>query len=180
MTPDELGQLFPVELADYNPEWPAVFEKEKNRILSGSWENEKISLEHIGSTAIPGMIAKPCIDMIALIDRNTGIPGLREHLAELGYHSIPKPENPPPHLMFVKGYTLQGFQGQAFHIHVRYERDPDEIIFRDFLVDHHDLAEEYKKLKIKLAGIHKFNREHYTEAKNDFVKRINCMARAEQ
>lgn len=77
--------------------------------------------------------------------------------------------------MLVKGYTIDGYKGQAYHIHVRYKGDWDELFFRDYLINQPDIAKEYEKLKIDLAKKHKYNRELYTEAKSDFVYKISLL-----
>jgi GrpB-like predicted nucleotidyltransferase (UPF0157 family) len=90
-----------------------------------------------------------------------------------------KPENPPPHMMFVKGYTPEGFLGQAFHVHVRYPGDWNEIRFRDYLRIHNTIAKEYEALKIRLAQKYQYDRDGYTEAKSDFIEKINTLSRKE-
>jgi GrpB-like predicted nucleotidyltransferase (UPF0157 family) len=100
-------------------------------------------------------------------------------MLDLGYHYINKPENQPPHMMFVKGYTTNGFVGQAYHVHVRYTGDWDELYFRDYLKKNNDIAKEYENLKIKLAIEFRNDREKYTEGKTDLVKRINNLAHKE-
>ena len=82
-------------------------------------------------------------------------------------------------MMFVKGYTKAGFKGQAFHIHVRYKGDWDEIYFRDYLIAHPEVAREYEDLKIRLCSAFKNDREGYTEAKTDFVKMVTGSARGD-
>jgi GrpB-like predicted nucleotidyltransferase (UPF0157 family) len=82
-------------------------------------------------------------------------------------------------MMFIRGYTPEGFKGQAFHVHVRYSGDWDELYFRDYLVAHREIVEEYGRLKITLKQQYEHDREAYTNAKTDFIKRITKLARAE-
>ncbi|MDA3880917.1 MAG: GrpB family protein [Prolixibacteraceae bacterium] len=63
-------------------------------------------------------------------------------------------------------------KGQAFHVHVRYSGTWNEVVFRDYLIEHPDVAKEYEKLKIRLATKHKNNREAYTEAQGDFTSEV--------
>jgi GrpB-like predicted nucleotidyltransferase (UPF0157 family) len=93
--------------------------------------------------------------------------------------AIPKPENPPPHMMFAKGYSEEGFAGQAFHIHARYKGDWDESRFRDYLISHPETAVEYAGLKLKLAELYPNDREKYTESKTEFIAKINALAKEE-
>ena len=73
-------------------------------------------------------------------------------------------------MMFMKGYTPNGFFGQAFHVHVRYPGDWDEIYFRDFLRTHPEAAAEYASLKHQLKKQFEFDRDGYTRAKSDFIR----------
>jgi len=82
-------------------------------------------------------------------------------------------------MMFMKGYTPQGFKGQAFHIHIRYRGDWDELYFRDYLLTHPEIAVEYGELKSELQKKYEHDRDAYTDAKTDFIKRITKLARAE-
>jgi GrpB-like predicted nucleotidyltransferase (UPF0157 family) len=177
MSPEELGMLFPIAIVDYCPGWPLTFLDEKRKILEAMDEVSGLQIDHIGSTAIPGLAAKPTIDILIQITSDTNQEKLRSHLKDIGYQCIPKPENPPPHMMFVKGYTENGFDGQAFHIHVRYHGDWDELIFLNYLKQHPKTAREYESLKKELAVQFKNNREDYTDGKTAFVARISQLAR---
>ena len=95
----------------------------------------------------------------------------------LGYQYIKREDNPPPHMMFVKGYTIRGFEGQTCHIHVRYKGDWDELYFRDYLIRHPHIAKEYEELKLDLSARYRNNREAYTNAKTPFIIKINRLAR---
>jgi GrpB-like predicted nucleotidyltransferase (UPF0157 family) len=177
LTRKELGQLFPIMLVAPNPEWPGLFKSEKLKIEETLGIQTIVSLEHIGSTAVPNLKAKPSLDILLEIKHNTDKGTIISCLKGIGYEYIPQPDNTPPHMMFVKGYTMQGFQGQAYHIDVRYKGDWDEIYFRDYLIQHPEIAKEYADLKVELAVIHKNDREAYTEAKTKFVTRITDLAR---
>jgi GrpB-like predicted nucleotidyltransferase (UPF0157 family) len=178
MSAEEIGQLFPIQLVPYNPRWPEIFLREKERLeahLPGL-----LRTEHIGSTAVPGLISKPTIDMILEIDPDQDLSLFLEKLEALGYHCIPRPENPPPHYMAVAGYTSDGFAGQAYHLHLRFPGDWDEYYFRDFLRQHPEVSDAYAELKQKLAQTFRNHREKYTEAKGDFVQGVVELARAQK
>jgi GrpB-like predicted nucleotidyltransferase (UPF0157 family) len=98
-------------------------------------------------------------------------------LNKIGYHFIPKPENPSPHMMFAKGYSESGITGQTFHIHVRYPGDWDEIVFRDYLINNRNVTADYARLKMKLATEFKNDREKYTDSKTAFIKSSTLIAR---
>lgn len=177
LSTEELGKLFPITISEYNPEWPDIFEKEKSILLTAINSETIINIEHIGSTAVAGLAAKPTIDILLEITDETDTKNLIKIIKELDYNYIYRPENPAPHIMFVKGYAEEGFKGQAFHIHVRFKGDWDEKYFRDYLREHPETVFEYASLKYELAEKYKNNREAYTEAKTDFIQKINEIAR---
>ncbi len=100
-------------------------------------------------------------------------------MQSIGYTYSPQPDNPPPHIMLMKGYTPDGFKGQVYHVHVRYNGDWDELYFRDYLVAHTEAAEQYGKLKLKLQKKYEHNRDAYTQAKSKFIREITVLARKE-
>lgn len=177
MTPEELGQLFPIFLEDPNPGWREQYENEKAQIIHLFYEEEIEQIDHIGSTAIPGIKAKPTVDILLQITHETPDQKVIDNITSLGYEFIPQPDNPPPHMMFVKGYTPQGFLGKMFHVHVRYKAPWNEILFRDYLLHHPSIAKEYETLKTDLAKTFKFDRDGYTEAKTPFVNKVLDLAR---
>jgi GrpB-like predicted nucleotidyltransferase (UPF0157 family) len=81
--------------------------------------------------------------------------------------------------MLAKGYSVKGFSGQAFHLHVRYSGDWDEIVFRNYLINNTEVAYEYGELKRKLSIEFMHDREKYTESKSDFISGITKTAREE-
>jgi GrpB-like predicted nucleotidyltransferase (UPF0157 family) len=177
MTTDELGQLFPIIIVDYNPDWPRLASIESRNILETVGKDVITRIEHIGSTAVPGLCAKPTIDFLLEILDTTNCDFLINQLQKNNYHFIPKPENPPPHMMFAKGYSESGITGQTFHIHVRYPGDWDEIVFRDYLLKNQSVKEDYARLKRKLATEFKNDREKYTDSKTAFIKTTTLIAR---
>jgi GrpB-like predicted nucleotidyltransferase (UPF0157 family) len=134
-------------------------------------------IEHIGSTSVIGLCAKPTIDILVEIKDNTNTDQIISELNRIDYQYIPKPENPPPHMMFAKGYSNHGFTGQTFHIHVRYIGDWDELIFRDFLIQNPKIANEYSELKLQLSNDYINDREKYTNNKTEFITRVTNTAR---
>jgi GrpB-like predicted nucleotidyltransferase (UPF0157 family) len=172
MTPEELGMLFPVILADPDPGWARLFRQEKEEIARSLGAGHFRRIEHIGSTAVPGIKAKPSIDILIEVPEANRDEWLIGKLQHMGYHHIHRADNPPPHMMFVKGYTRSGFRGQAYHLHVRYPGEWDEIRFRDYLVSHPGAAREYEALKIRLSAAFRNDREGYTEAKTEFIMAV--------
>lgn len=176
MTNAELGQLFPIIIADYSDKWPDLYEAEA-KLITNKLQTDLIKINHIGSTSIPGLKAKPTIDMLLQVTDQIDIQKLKNIFKSLEYSINYRPENPAPHLTFVKGYTNQGFKGQAYHVHVRYLGDWDEIRFRDYLIMHKDIAKEYEALKLKLARKYPNDREAYTDSKTEWIEKINNLTR---
>ena len=176
----ELGKLFPVIIADYNPEWAKMYLHEKQIILETVKPGFILRIEHIGSTAIPGLCAKPTIDILLEIRKNRAPDLLVNDLKKIQYQYIPRPENPPPHIMLAKGYSDKGFSGQTYHIHVRYPGDWDEIVFRNYLIRNPEIAGKYGELKQVLSVKFRNDREKYTDGKSDFIASIMKIARNEE
>ncbi len=177
LTTEELGKLFPIIIEEYNPDWPMIYENEKEIIEKLFDSNTIQRIAHIGSTAIKGIKAKPTIDILIEVAASFDKEEFIKLFENIGYQHIQQPENPPPHIMLAKGYSTKGFKGQAFHVHVRHIGDWDEIYFRDYLVAYPETAREYEKLKLELAEKHRNNREDYTNAKTEFIQRVIKMAK---
>ncbi len=180
MTTEELGRLFPIIINEPNRNWETYFENEKKLILDLFEEPDIESIEHIGSTAIQNLKAKSTIDILMEVSEKLENEKIIEKIKSIDYEYIQRLDNPPPHMMFVKGYYLQGFNGQVYHVHVRFKGDWDEIYFRDYLRENKQLANEYEELKLNLAIEYKHKREAYTEAKTEFVEKVNKLARKEK
>lgn len=177
MTTEELGKLFPIIIQEPNEKWGGFYKNERKQIIELFDKSEIIRIEHIGSTAIPKIKAKSTIDILIEVTKNINTEKIIDKFKSIGYQYIQRLDNPPPHMMYVKGYTIHGFSGQPFHVHVRYQGDWDELYFRDYLIENEKYADKYEKIKIELAKKHKHDREAYTEAKTEFVEMINKLAR---
>lgn len=179
MTNEELWKLFPIIISQPNPAWKDSYAKEKVIIEEKIGTDNIVRISHIGSTAVPNLPAKPIVDILLEIETNTDLDQLIAALRGLGYIYSPQPNNPPPHMMFMKGYTPEGFKGQVYHLHVRYSGDWDELYFRDYLSSHSDAAKRYAELKLNLKEKYEFDRDGYTAAKTDFIKNLTKLARDE-
>ena len=166
----------PIEIVDYDPDWPAQFEAEKERLLSqiGRWSP---AIEHVGSTAVPGLAAKPVIDIMAgvrsLADADRCIEGMRR----LGYEYVPEFEDALPG----RRYFRKGHPEQKWHVHIVEIRGvfwKRHIAFRDYLRAHSEAANEYAALKRRLAAQYPRDSLAYTDAKSDFILGIEKKAAA--
>lgn len=168
-----------VIIVDYDPSWPNVFEAEKTRLLSVAGEFIA-AIEHIGSTSVPGLGAKPIIDILAGVrtlaeGRQTIVP----LTTQLGYEYMPEYEVEMPYRLYFNKHPPVGDQ---FHLHMVettsefWER---HLLFRNYLRVHPEAAQEYDRLKRRLAKEYRAQREAYTDAKTEFVRSIETKARAE-
>ena len=163
----------PVEIVPYNPSWPAQFVEERatlHRHLA-AWLIGPI--EHVGSTAIPGLGAKPVIDIMAGVQTlDYSRPAILA-AAKLGYCYAPyKPD-------LEHWFCKPSPAFRTHHLHLVPLDSPQwrsAIAFRDYLRDHAAVAAEYESLKRVLAQQHHFDREAYTEAKRPFIERITSLA----
>jgi GrpB-like predicted nucleotidyltransferase (UPF0157 family) len=162
----------PVELADYDPAWPGMFEAERERLMD-ALPGLFIDIAHIGSTAVPGMRAKPLIDMLAgtaTMDDAIAINGL---LDRIGYTTSPELNKS---LKTRQWFMRQSGGVRTHHLHVVVHDGPDwhaRINFCRRLQDDPHVRERYVELKEELARRHAHEREAYTEGKSDFILAVN-------
>ncbi len=171
----ERKSAYPVPIVDYDPSWPLMFEKEKNAILEAIGE-KVVAIEHVGSTAIPGMRARPIIDTLIALRRLDDAIECIEPLRKLGYEYRPINETIIPGTRFFR----KSAPGSNTH-HIRMvEKTSDQwndyMLFRDYLRIHLEEAGEYAKLKIDLHK--KFSGKLPLKAKSDFVALVLERARS--
>lgn len=167
MSLEELWQLFPIFLREYQDEWKDWYAEERLRLLSFLSANQLVRISHIGSTSVETIWAKPIVDILLEIPKETDMAVTRDLLLQNGYLLMSESQG---RMSFNKGYTPSGFAERVFHLHLRYEGDHDELYFRDYLQEHPAVAEDYEKLKLSLWKQYEHNRDAYTEAKTDFIK----------
>ena len=169
----------PIVIVDYDPEWPALYQREKARILDAIGDRT-IAIEHIGSTAVPGLAAKPIIDILVAVPSMPDSLDCVAPIKRLGYEYFFYPEFPE------RCVFMDGSVGQApHHLHMTvFESDfwVEKLLFRDMLRRHRDLAEEYARLKRRWAAQFGADREKYlayTEAKSPFIESVLARAAAD-
>ena len=168
MSLEELWALFPVTLTPHKSVWKA-WAKDEMDILDKLLCSCSPVISHIGSTAIPRIHAKPIVDILVEISIDAEFPVVKRVLEASGYICMSESET---RMSFNKGYTPSGYADKVFHIHIHRAGDNDEILFRDYLVRHPDVAEDYERLKLSLLPEFKNDRDGYTMAKSEFVSRI--------
>ena len=177
MTQEELWKLFPIILKEHNTVYKNWYEEEKEAIIKNIGEKGLIRINHIGSSAVEGLLAKPTVDILLEIDKKCDIFKLIDPIKEMGWLLMQEQYDPEPHLAFNKGYTAVGFAEKVYHLHVRYFGDWGELYFRDYLREHRLVAIEYAELKQRLKKQYEYNRDAYTEAKTEFVTKYTKIAR---
>lgn len=165
----------PIVIAAYCQEWPGQFNEEAFMIRQVV--NPYISaIEHIGSTSVPGLAAKPIIDMLIGVNCLADSPHFIPHLLDLGYIYVPEYEVELPERRYL--YKQINYE-DAFHLHI-VEPESDffkrHLAFRDYLRSHPEAAAEYAELKLKLAQAFGSDRSGYTDAKSDFIHAIERKA----
>ena len=157
-----------VEIGPYDPEWPAQFEAEKQRI-EGALGALAIEVHHMGSTAIPGLAAKPIIDIMIVVRQLDDAAQCIAPLKELGYTSVDHPENVD------RRFFRKGQHPRTHHVHI-VEQDSqalkEHLAFRDALRGDPQLRDQYAALKYDLAERYQNDRAQYTESKTEFVTRV--------
>ena len=187
LTPQEFQKTFPITLADVLPEFADWYEEEKASILSVVDAKDIVRINHIGSSAIPNIKAKPVVDILLELDGTANVDRIVESLKriDLGVEVSMKKENPFEYLL-AKGMTVDGFAEKVFLLHLRYAGDWDELYFRDYLLENPDVAKEYSSLKEQiLTDISEGKMEMmpngqpngYSNAKFSFVKEVSQKAK---
>ncbi len=164
----------PVVIVDYDARWPLLYEEEKRRILRVTY-GLIVAIEHIGSTAVIGLGAKPIIDIMAGLNSLDDAEKCIAPLEGIGYEFVPKNDLPERHF-FRKGAWRAG----THHLHLVEQGSAFwewHILFRDFLRASPDEAARYEKLKRELESKFGLRRDEYCEAKTPFIKEVIRKAR---
>lgn len=178
----EIHKSDQIELVQYDSTWPYQAELEIEKLYQLLPRQYVVDIQHVGSTAIPGMIAKPLIDIQIAATSLDAVKNIAiQQLEKIGYrfwYDNPDHER----LFFAKGMPPYG-EKRTHHVHIFEKSCPrtdKKIIFRDYLRSHSDAAKEYAALKITLAQQFKYDREQYTEAKKTFIDTILIKAQSEE
>ena len=156
----------PILLAEYDPLWPALFEELRAPVVA-ALGNLVVTVEHVGSTAVPGLAARPIIDMDVVVPSVADIPEAIGRLAHLGYvhqgdlgipgrEAFTSPAGKPGHHLYVVAVGSEEYRRHRS--------------FRDYLLTHPDEARAYEALKKAAALRFVDDRAAYTEAKSPFIQ----------
>ena len=178
MTLEELWDLFPIVLKEHNPRYAGWYEQQRAGLIGLLGDADVARISHIGSTAVPGLLAKPTVDILLEVRASSDVRSILDRLQAAGWLLMSE-QSDPLDLALNKGYTPEGFAEQVYHLHVRYLGDWDEPYFRDYLRDHAEAAAEYAELKQVLLERYEHDRDAYTEAKTDLIHKYTQLARIE-
>ena len=157
-----------ISLLTYDPQWPSIFLAERARLCK-RFPTEFLDIQHFGSTAIPGMAAKPVIDILAGVESMAVADELLEPLVKMGYFT-PTDLNPK---LDDRRWLMRWSEGRrTHHLHLVVLGSSawqGYIRFRDALLAHPDMVDRYARLKQGLAMRYSTDREAYTEGKTEFV-----------
>lgn len=160
----------PIEIHSYDPAWPAAFERERRLILK-SFAEPPLRIEHMGSTAIPGLPSKPIIDIIVLIrdlaDAHAAVPAL-----EATGYSFWRDNPDKTKLYLAKGLPPAPRRTHHLHIYDDAGEITRHLLFRDHLRSSPEGLAAYLALKTDLAARFRNDREAYSIGKDAFVDAV--------
>ncbi len=167
-----------VIIVEYDLQWPRLFAEEAARVWQALGKELVVEIEHIGSTAVPGLAAKPVIDIMvgvhSLKQTQTAIPVL-ESLEYVYWRDDPRPGR----MFFVKGMPPYGKE-RTHHVHIveAYGEFWKRKLFRDYLRSHPEEAKCYEVLKRELATRFPLDRERYTDGKRNYIEAVMAKVRS--
>ncbi|QYA34001.1 GrpB family protein (plasmid) [Macrococcus psychrotolerans] len=157
-----------LEIAPYNPAWTNMFKNEA-QALTEVLSAEIIGINHIGSTSVPNLYAKPIIDILITVKDISKLDNYNNMLAEMGYEAMG--ENG----ISGRRYFQKGRDDRTHHLHV-YEIGNQHVhrhlAFKDYLINHPNEVEDYGQLKLKLTNDNNTTIDEYIRGKNDFVQAL--------
>lgn len=165
-----------VVIVDYDPTWPQLFEQERARLAPALAAFAR-AIEHAGSTAVPGLCAKPIVDLFVTVERLEPPYRYASVLAAFDYVLRVDPANTERHA-FGKRDALGKRTIPGYNLHIVQHEGVEHwrhLAFRDYLRTHPDAARDYGDLKRRLAVVYGTNRDEYTNAKSAFVRSIEAI-----
>jgi GrpB-like predicted nucleotidyltransferase (UPF0157 family) len=167
-----------IVIVEYDPKWVELFKREAIYLRNLLEEALILRIEHFGSTAIPGMPAKPIIDILVEVPSFDRIQ--QEALPKLaiaGYEYLWRSDRPPGHMMFIKR-SPDGRRTHHIHMATQGHKLWERLYFRDYLHNHPEEAARYAQLKRDLAKQFAGDREAYTNGKSEYVALITAKAKS--
>ena len=166
----------PVEVVDYDSRWPGLYAQEAAEIRQ-AFGASLIALEHIGSTSVPGLAAKPVIDIQAVVRLLADMDVVIPKLTVLGWQQGVFALDPETRLYFKK-YNASGVRTWQLHVYEpSHPAASAHLLFRDYLRTHPEEARRYEALKRELAERFSSDRLAYNDAKTVYVEAVVAKAR---
>ena len=170
-----------VSIVRYDPAWPAIFEEEKKHLLDCLPRDLIRRIEHFGSTAIPGLAAKPIVDVLVEVDsleetKAKIAPVLEAQGYDYFWRATHGENGPPFYAWFIKRNSA-GVRTHHIHMVESDFEHWDRLLFRDYLIADPATAKEYETLKCALARDYPNDRVAYTNRKSEFVVRVTQVAK---
>jgi len=178
MSLEELWQLYPIILKPHNPNYQSWYAEEKQRILHILHDYDIYRINHIGSTSVEGLIAKPTIDILLELSKGYDVIALAQLLQQDDWILMQKNDKQRT-LDLGKGYIPDGFAEKVYHLHIKPVGDWNELYFRDYLRQYPNVARQYAALKTVLKEQFEHDRDSYTYAKTDFIMKQSQKAKLE-
>ena len=172
-----------VAIAPYDPSWPELFREGSEHLVCCLPHELVRRIEHFGSTAVPGLAAKPIVGMLVEVtDLQEAKARIGPVLESQGYDYFWRPthgdDGPPFYAWFIKRDPQTGARTHHIHMVERSFTDHwDRLLFRDYLIEHEAVAREYEALKRRLADATRDDRIAYTRGKTDFIVEATEKAR---
>jgi GrpB-like predicted nucleotidyltransferase (UPF0157 family) len=181
----------PIAIADYDPDWQRIFDEERALIYATCGRGAFTTIEHVGSTAVPGLAAKPIVDMMPGLRSLDDAPPVIEKLQSIGYVHVPEFERPTEFDdgMPFRRYLRKDRDGvRAFHMHMVEHGSQfwrDHLLFRNHLIIRSEDRDAYARLKREIAARYNANltaasnvNVGYTDNKTEFIEGTKAKARA--
>jgi Uncharacterized conserved protein len=176
MTLAELWELFPIILKEHRSEYKRWYEEEEQQLTKLFADFPIQRINHIGSTSVEGLIAKPIVDILLEFPDGYDMEDASARLQKADWILMIEDQRKQT-LDLNKGYTPEGFAEKVYHLHVRTIGDWDELYFRDYLRKYPEVARQYEELKLGLKEKYEHNRDAYTDEKSEFVQKYSQKAR---
>jgi GrpB-like predicted nucleotidyltransferase (UPF0157 family) len=157
------------EIIPYDPTWPKKFAEEA-KILKNIFADDAISIEHIGSTAVPGLAGKPTIDVLILVEDISILDQLKEQMETTGYHALGEYVTEGAHLFVRESDNIRHCNIHIFqkdHPHVK-----EMLQLRDYLRAHPEIVNEYSKLKFDLVEKYPNDYGQYRKYKDEWMNEL--------
>lgn len=163
-----------VEVVPYHSEWKDLFEKEK-QLLATIFQPHVVDIHHIGSTSVPGLSAKPIIDILLAADKLAEVDQATPQIEDVGYEA--KGENGIPGRRYFQKSDENGIR--KVHLHAYEKGNPElhrHLVFRDYLREHPEEANRYAEVKERAAKMFEYDIESYIAEKSSLVKELEQKA----